>query len=85
MDIQKMIKEYEPDDSIWNEDSDEVDKIKRAVQKLDDADKIIFLLYAENQSLRKVGKILGCSHYLIFREIKRIKQLIYDYMENNND
>lgn len=80
IEIQSLIKEYEPDESIWNEDSEQMTKIKQALHNLGDADKIIFCLYAETGSLREVGKMLGVSHTTIYKEIKRIKRYIYDYI-----
>ena len=76
--LKTIIKEYEPDNSIWSEDNELIDKIKRAVQNLDDADRIIFILYCETGSLREVGKKLGVSHSTVYKEIKRIKQQILD-------
>lgn len=76
--LKEIIDEYKPDNSIWREDNQLIDKIKRAIQKLNDADKIIFILYCETGSLREVGKKLGVSHSTIFKEIKRIKKLILD-------
>lgn len=80
-----IIKEYEPDNTIWNEDNELVDKIKRAVQKLDDAEKIIFILYSEHSSLREVGKILGVSHSTVYKEINKIKKKILDDIGFVND
>lgn len=44
--------------------------------KLSQADRTIFLLYAQERSLRKVGAILGVSHLTIRREIFRIREII---------
>lgn len=85
--IREIIEEYKPDNSIWREDDDIVDKIKRSIENLDDADKIIFILYCETGSLRKVGKRIGVSHTTIYKEIKRIKnRILYDIgFINDND
>lgn len=85
--IREIIEEYKPDNSIWREDDDIVDKIKRSIENLDDADKIIFILYCETGSLRKVGKTIGVSHTTIYKEIKRIKnRILYDIgFINDND
>lgn len=84
MDIQMMIKEYEPPvEDIWTEEEDEMIMLKKAVQSLSPADKIIFLLYAEHGSLRQVGKELGVSHTTIYKQINLIKSQIKDWCNNN--
>lgn len=75
--------DYKPDESIWREDDDDMLLIKKALDSLDDADRIIFVLYAEYGSLRKVGKKLGVSHSIIFKNISRIKKQLYDYIKAN--
>lgn len=80
MTIQSLIKEYAPNDSLFCEDDEQMVLIKQAVASLSPADRIIFILYAETGSLREVGKMLGVSHTTIYKEIKRIKRYIYDYI-----
>lgn len=80
MDIQMMIKEYEPPtEDIWTEEDEEIIMLKKAVQSLSPADRIIFLLYAEYGSLRQVGKELGVSHTTIYKQIKIIKDQIREW------
>lgn len=76
--IQKIMEDYKPDHSIFTDDDEQMIKIKDAVQELSDADRIIFILYAETGSLREVGKILGVSHTTVFKVIKDIKKRILD-------
>lgn len=84
MDIQMMIKEYEPPvEDIWTEEDEEMIMLKKAVQSLSPADRIIFLLYAEYGSLRQVGKELGVSHTTIYKQINLIKSQIKDWCNNN--
>ena len=73
--INKVWDEYKPDNSRWREDSDDVLMLKEAVSNLSDADRIIFVMYAEYGSLRKVGKQLGVSHSIIYKNIMRIKKI----------
>lgn len=75
-DMRKVMREYEPDYSIWREDDERMTRIKEAVQKLADADRIIFIMYCETGSLRELGRILGVSHTSAFKEINRIKRQI---------
>lgn len=72
-DFKMILKEYEPDYSIWREDDERMTRIKEAVQNLADADRIIFIMYCETGSLREVARMLGVSHTSIFKVIKTIK------------
>ena len=84
MDIQMMIKEYEPPvEDIWTEEDEEIIMLKKAVQSLSPADRIIFLMYAEYGSLRQVGKELGVSHTTIYKQINLIKSQIREWCNNN--
>lgn len=79
---------YKPDESIWREYNDDILMLKRAMNNLSDADRIIFVMYCEYGSLRKVGKKLGVSHSIIYKNITRIKNQMYDYIKancNNDD
>jgi transcriptional regulator of aromatic amino acid metabolism len=51
-------------------------KIKKAVDKLEDGDKIIFIMYCECGSMRDLGKQLGVSHTAIWKIITKIKKQI---------
>ncbi|MEF2919933.1 MAG: helix-turn-helix domain-containing protein [Acutalibacteraceae bacterium] len=80
IDVQMMIKDYEPPvEDIWTEEEDEMIMLKKAVQSLSPADRIIFLLYAEYGSLRQVGKELGVSHTTIYKQINLIKTQIREW------
>lgn len=74
--IKAIMAEYEfNEDTIFEED-ERVYKIKEALTHLEPADKIIWCLYMEFQSERKVAKILGCSRTPVNRTLKRIKSEI---------
>lgn len=79
------MEDYKPDYSIWREDDEDMLMLKMALDSLEDSDRIIFILYAEWGSLRKVGKKLGVSHSIIYKNISRIKRQIYDYIKANCD
>ena len=83
--LKAICKEYEFDKetAIFEED-ERVYDIKEALTKIDRADFIIFSLYMEMQSERKVAKQLGVSRTPINRAIKRIKQQIRDLMDDVN-
>ena len=76
---------YKPDESIWRDYNDDILWLKRAMNNLSDADRIIFVMYCEYGSLRKVGKKLGVSHSIIYKNITRIKNQMYDYIKANCD
>lgn len=83
--LKNVMEDYKPDYSIWREDNEDMLLLKRALDSLEDSDRIIFVLYAEWGSLRKVGKKLGVSHSIIYKNISRIKRQIYDYIKANCD
>lgn len=79
------MEDYEPDETIWREYDDTVLYFKKAMESLEESDRIIFVLYCEYGSLRKVGKRLGCSHSIIYKNIRRIKLQMLDWLKENCD
>lgn len=81
--IIKICKEYEYDEDahmMVDEEDERPFLIKKAMAKLDRADFIIFCLYMEYQSERKVAALLGCSrtplHSTLVKIKNKIKQLL---------
>lgn len=74
----EIMKEYEPINDIWSEEDEIVDRLKRKIKKLCDSDRILFIMYCEMASYRKMAEYLNCSHSLIGSEIKRIKRILLD-------
>lgn len=74
----KMIcKEYECNDSIFNEDDESINILKDIInRRLERVDKTIFLLYVDCQSYRKLGSKMGLDKMTIRREVLRIKDII---------
>lgn len=73
--LHSIVKEYEYDPDIMNDEDERSLAIKYALTKLPEADKIIWCLYMELQSSRKLGVCLGgVSHSTILKEINRIRQ-----------
>ena len=66
-------------------DDIEVQKAKWALSKLDIADRVIFELYCEYQSSRKVGAILGVTHNVVLKEVRRIRKQIIEHMKECPD
>ena len=75
-DLKNVMDEYKPDESIFTNDDWKMYKIKKALSKLSEADRIIFILYCETGSLREVGKIPGVSHTTVYTHIKELKEKI---------
>lgn len=72
-------REYAFDPSPMNDEPEKVRRVKEIIDtKLSDVDRILFVMYCEAGSLRKLAKRMGFSHTAINKEIKRIRQLILD-------
>ena len=71
-------KEYEFDPSVMNDEPDRIRRAKQAVAGLNQVDRIIFLLYTDCLSYRKLGKRLGLSHMTVRKEVLRIRKQILD-------
>lgn len=82
--IKEIDKQYQYQFDLF-EDNIEAQKAKWALAKLSIPDRIIFELYAEMQSSRKVGNILGCSHNIVLKEIRRIREQIKEIMKEYKD
>jgi DNA-directed RNA polymerase specialized sigma subunit len=74
--LQRILNDYKPQYDIFKEDDEYMTRLKESVMKLNDADRIIFIMYCECGSLRKVGKMLGISHTSAYKCIKKIKEQI---------
>ena len=78
--IKEVIDEYKPDDDIMSNDDEEMRILKESVMNLPTANRIIFLLYSELASYRKVAKKLGVSHTIIYKQIKKIREDIREWI-----
>ena len=72
--IEELLNEYDLDYSLFTNMDDRLLSIYPKWLKLSKADKTVIILYAELQSYREVGKILGISHTTIARFIKQIRE-----------
>ena len=82
LDYMKVRKDYAFDPSIFSEESKKVRRVKWIVEnRLTRVDRTIILLYAEIGNLRALGAKMHVSHYVMQREVKRIKGII---LENYN-
>ena len=59
-----------------NIDDDRMYKIKQIINELDDLDRAILIVYADEQSMAKAGKKFNVSAATIYTNIKRIRNII---------
>ena len=71
--LSKIIDEYDSDIFI---DDDRMYKIKQIINELDDLDKALLIIYADEQSMAKKRKKFNVSAATIYSNIKRIRQVI---------
>ena len=71
--LSKIIDEYNSDIFV---DDDKMYKLKQIINELDDLDKALLIIYADEQSMAKAGKKFNVSAATIYTNIKRIRQII---------
>ena len=79
--LKNIMEEYEPDAMTDNED---IYKYKEAIKSLDKSDQIIFALYSELQSERKVAELLGVSRSPVHKIITSIREKILKHINDTN-
>ena len=71
--LQKIEEEYEGD---FLKDDDQMFKLKEIIENLDDLDRAILIMYADEGSMAKAGKKFNVSAATIYTNIKRIRNII---------
>ena len=71
--LQKIEEEYEGD---FLKDDDRIFRIKEIINELDDLDKALLIMYADEGSMAKAGKKFNVSAATIYSNIKRIRNII---------
>ena len=71
--LSKIEEEYEG--NILKDD-DQMFKLKEIIENLDDLDRSILIIYADEGSMAKAGKKFNVSAATIYSNIKRIRQVI---------
>ena len=71
--LQKIEEEYMGD---FLKDDDQMFKLKEIIENLDDLDRAILIIYADEGSMAKTGKKFNVSAATIYTNIKRIRQVI---------
>lgn len=79
--IRNIMEQFKPDILT---DSEEMYMLKQSMQKLQKSDQIIFALYAELESERKVADLLGVSRSPIHKALTKIKEEILKNTQNND-
>lgn len=82
VELRNIMSQFEPD---MLTDSEEIYRYKEAIQNLEKSDAIIFSLYAELASERKVAELLGVSITPIHKTLTRIKKEILEDTNDNDD
>ena len=79
-DILYYPEDYSFENDIFNEDSEQIRKIKWIIDnKLTESEKTIFLMYTErNSSASATAKVLNCTPATVRNYINRIRQKIKD-------
>ena len=71
--LSKIIDEYNSDIFV---DDDKMYELKQIINELDDLDKALLIIYADEGSMAKAGKKFNVSAATIYTNIKRIRQVI---------
>ena len=71
--LKKIEEEYVDDIFV---DDDKMYKLKQIINELDDLDKALLIIYADEQSMAKAGKKFNVSAATIYSNIKRIRNII---------
>ena len=71
--LQKIIDEYNSDIFV---DDERMYKIKQIINELDDLDKALLIVYADEGSMAKAGSKFNVSAATIYTNVKRIRNII---------
>ena len=71
--LSKIIDEYNSDIFV---DDDRIFRLKEVINELDDLDRAILIVYADEGSMAKAGKKFNVSAATIYSNIKRIRNII---------
>ena len=71
--LQKIEEEYMGD---FLKDDDRIFRLKEVINELDDLDKALIIVYADEGSMAKAGKKFNVSAATIYSNVKRIRNII---------
>lgn len=72
--LRDIMDEYKFNPDPMVADSQKVRIAKMALSRINEADRIIFCLALDKASSREVGKILGCSHSTVLKQLAKIRK-----------
>lgn len=73
--LSKIEEEYIGD---FLKDDDRIFRLKEVINELDDLDRAILIVYADEGSMKKAGDKFNVSAATIYSNIKRIRKIIAD-------
>lgn len=77
---------YDPTRYMMDEETDPRHHlIRRYVSTLPPAERVIFLIYMDQGSEEKTGRMLGCSRTPVHKVVRRIKDNLKLYLLENKD
>lgn len=79
--LRLLEEEYTARKGVFDEDDARVRRCKDALRRLSDADRRLFILYAESGSVRKMSQMLGVSKSTVQNRISEIRRKIKKYMK----
>ena len=71
--LQKIEEEYIGD---FLKDDDRIFRLKEVINELDDLDRALLIVYADEGSMAKAGKKFNVSAATIYTNVKRIRNII---------
>lgn len=78
--LRLLDEEYTASKGVFDEDNARVRRCKDALRRLSDADRRLFILYAESGSVRKMSQMLGVSKSTVQNRVTEIRRKIIESM-----
>lgn len=82
-DYLEIREDYAPDRSIFSEEPDKLRRVKEIISRLPPADRVLFVMYTDCGSLRKLAARFGISYVTLQKEIARIRKTILKQYDPN--
>lgn len=76
--------QYNPDEEMFDEGDHRIHIIRKHISSLPIDERRIFLIYLDQGSETKTGKILGCSRSPVHKVISKIKTQLKDILLKDN-
>ena len=76
--------QYDPDEELFDDGDHRIHVIRKHISSLPTDERRIFLIYLDQGSETKTGKILGCSRSPVHKVITKIKNQLKEKLLKNN-